>query len=502
MKKIIIFISILLSFIALSSAINVFLNWWDILSMVKWNEMASTLNKVDINSNNLKINWKLAVNWKICLDNGQCLGECLGSEHWDSTTNSCINNTQIRTNQACSLKPANSVWNSVSAITQTRTYNTSTKTWWAWWPTLTSSHNLTASTTSCNFVCDTSGGLNWSYYWNWSSCVQLWWANNYRLTWKTSTTLSFAWNETLGASNYIIKNYTDSWGRKATSNRTYTFTWLTPWKRYVIHMLPKIVYNWQDMNGQPYWNLAARTDCPAGQALVWDICITPSLTKETALQSCAKIKELNTSAATWTYWIDPDWWDKSNAFQAHCNMDYNWGGRTLVWQRKTSASTSELSTAWTYWNFSWTNTYKISDSDINRLMQASSLVNPLRWSFDSDSKPSCTKHNVYWRKSCNIDSTTRLPTSSHPCTEATESETSTSYWTYGLTHHYIPDYIWNFVNTWKPWCAYSHITIWFWNNPNNAAWNTAYAQEYPWNCISWASVQCESDPGIHRFWVK
>jgi hypothetical protein len=90
MKKIIIFLSILLSLVYLSSAIDIVLNSWQKLETSSWNDLSSVLNKVDVSWWSLSINWKLVVNWKICLDNWNCLGECEDWYIWDANTNSCI----------------------------------------------------------------------------------------------------------------------------------------------------------------------------------------------------------------------------------------------------------------------------------------------------------------------------------------------------------------------------------------------------------------------------
>ena len=84
---------------------------------------------------------------------GENYSECASvGGTWNSSTNKCT-----RT-QSCSSKPANTVWNTVSSITQT--YSGS-----SWSPSTTSSYNETGSTTECRYKC-ASG-----YKWNGSSCV-------------------------------------------------------------------------------------------------------------------------------------------------------------------------------------------------------------------------------------------------------------------------------------------------------------------------------------------
>jgi len=58
----------------------------------------------------------------------------------------------------CSWLPANSQWNSVSTITQT-------KSWEQWLPSTNWTYNTEESTNECRFICS-----EW-YAWNWSSCV-------------------------------------------------------------------------------------------------------------------------------------------------------------------------------------------------------------------------------------------------------------------------------------------------------------------------------------------
>jgi len=89
MKKLLIFISIFISLVYLSSAINIVLTSWKKLDNNSWTNLSSVLNKVDVNSSDLKINWKLAVNWKICDTNDNCLWECSWWQIWDTSINSC-----------------------------------------------------------------------------------------------------------------------------------------------------------------------------------------------------------------------------------------------------------------------------------------------------------------------------------------------------------------------------------------------------------------------------
>jgi hypothetical protein len=90
MKKILIFTSLFVAWIYLSSAINITLNSGQKLEGSSWNDLSSVLNKVDIDNNDLKINWWIKVNWKICDADNNCLGECKDWKIWDSSTSSCV----------------------------------------------------------------------------------------------------------------------------------------------------------------------------------------------------------------------------------------------------------------------------------------------------------------------------------------------------------------------------------------------------------------------------
>jgi len=89
MKKILIITSILITSVYLSSAVNIVLTSGTKLNNSSWDNLSSVLNKVDINSGDINIDWKLVVNWKICLDDGNCLGKCKKWYYWDNATSLC-----------------------------------------------------------------------------------------------------------------------------------------------------------------------------------------------------------------------------------------------------------------------------------------------------------------------------------------------------------------------------------------------------------------------------
>jgi len=73
MKKLLIIISIIISSLYITSAISVKLNSWEKLNNSSWDNLSLVLNKVDVNSNDLNVNWKLVVDWKICDASDNCL---------------------------------------------------------------------------------------------------------------------------------------------------------------------------------------------------------------------------------------------------------------------------------------------------------------------------------------------------------------------------------------------------------------------------------------------
>jgi len=67
MKKVLIFLSVFLSLIYLSGAIDIVLTSWKKLDNSSWTNLSSVLNKIDTNSSDLNINWKLSVDWKFVM---------------------------------------------------------------------------------------------------------------------------------------------------------------------------------------------------------------------------------------------------------------------------------------------------------------------------------------------------------------------------------------------------------------------------------------------------
>jgi hypothetical protein len=80
MKKIILFLSLILSWIYLAnfiSAITINKNSWEVLDNTTWENISSLTNKIDVSWADIKLNWKLYVTWKICDNSWFCLGDSI-----------------------------------------------------------------------------------------------------------------------------------------------------------------------------------------------------------------------------------------------------------------------------------------------------------------------------------------------------------------------------------------------------------------------------------------
>ncbi|MCT4617056.1 MAG: fibrinogen-like YCDxxxxGGGW domain-containing protein [Candidatus Gracilibacteria bacterium] len=83
MKKIILFLSLILSGIYLVNfigAITITKNSGEVLDNTTWGNISSLTNKIDVTGANIKLNGKLYVTGKICDNSGKCLGIKEGTE--------------------------------------------------------------------------------------------------------------------------------------------------------------------------------------------------------------------------------------------------------------------------------------------------------------------------------------------------------------------------------------------------------------------------------------
>ncbi|MCT4617728.1 MAG: fibrinogen-like YCDxxxxGGGW domain-containing protein [Candidatus Gracilibacteria bacterium] len=85
MKKIILFLSLILSGVYLANfigAITITKNSGEVLDNSTWGNIAGLTDKIDVSSGDIKLNGKLYVTGKICDSNGICLGDKIGTESY------------------------------------------------------------------------------------------------------------------------------------------------------------------------------------------------------------------------------------------------------------------------------------------------------------------------------------------------------------------------------------------------------------------------------------
>lgn len=138
---------------------------------------------------------------------GDCRYTCSSGYHWGGSA--CVWNTKL--DQACTVLPSNTVYNTVSSITQTWSSG-------SWLPTTTTAYNSEASTTECRYKCadgyhregsacllDTKTGQGCSAKpvntdWNTVSSIDQTWNGT---TWTPTTTSSY--NESSSTTNCYYK---------------------------------------------------------------------------------------------------------------------------------------------------------------------------------------------------------------------------------------------------------------------------------------------------------
>jgi hypothetical protein len=92
MKKILIFLSLVISWIYITnfmSAITITKDAWDVLTTSIWSEIDSITKKINVSWDNVSVDWKIYITWKLCTSSGKCLWECNDWYSWDNATASC-----------------------------------------------------------------------------------------------------------------------------------------------------------------------------------------------------------------------------------------------------------------------------------------------------------------------------------------------------------------------------------------------------------------------------
>lgn len=368
------------------------------------------------------------------------LQSCDENYHTEDSV-SCISNT--RTSQACIWKPANSIYNTATSITQT----------WSgtlWTPSITAVWNTTASTTECRFTCNTwfthqSGACNditaptgWSFTINW-------WATT---TNSTNVTLNITCPTDIAGSNPIQVAYWNTSNPTNWTNCTSSISHtLTSWDE------SKTIYVRFRDNEENTTNDLSR-----------------NITLNTYYKSCLELKNAwnNTNGK---YTIAPTW----VAIDVYCDMTTNGGWWTLIWWTNTSW--------WNNWqwqeylaftNFSnYQQNGKLSDEHIASILSTNSWqkwiwvptdavrsktsaywkITSFTWNswavfndfrmYDSptwaNSPSHCWHNNSYWFRSSSW--------SSASCSETTVTQWQCSWW-YGSTNRVT--YCWS-VSSWFAW---------------------------------------------------
>jgi len=247
MKKLIIFISVFIATIYLSSAIDIVLNSWQKLDNSSWDNLSWILNKVDISWNNLNINWKFSVDWKICDVDDNCLWECTDWKIWDNVNNTCIlpasTPETAKPNSTCKTILADNPWvlnkDWYYYIWPTwfadkfKAYCDMTTNWWGRTRWFKSTNNIgdTSDFTSCrtnkihydsNVECIFPYGVTASNYW-----VKKWTAN------KNFTSLPSNQTEYNSNPNWVLFWTRYDWY----SCREYNRDWWNKWRWWWSHSL-------------------------------------------------------------------------------------------------------------------------------------------------------------------------------------------------------------------------------------------------------------------------
>jgi len=268
MKKIIIFISIFISLIYLSSAVDIVLNSGQKLDNSNWTNLSSILNKVDISWSNLNINWKLSVNWKICAND-----LCLWDNPWTQETpwKSCSDllSKWVNTNWVYYIKPTWYSWSAFQVYCDMKTE------WWGWTRYVNISWNY--SFTSAKHCWYNSNWINKNAYGWMTECFN---PNRYGM-WADKLRLKIWWT------NYV-KSITN-WASVTTN------TYSSSWGRYCLWHV-----NYMTMRDRPSVNYPN-----ADSVWLWASACTPSSTPR-QVWWIAGSQYMNTTETS--FWPPNAWW--------------------------------------------------------------------------------------------------------------------------------------------------------------------------------------------------
>jgi hypothetical protein len=347
MKKIILFLSLILSWIYLANfigAITVTKNSWEVLDNLTWTSISSLTNKIDVSSSDIKLNWKLYVTWKICDNSWKCLWDSI---EWTITNpwKSCLDlkNKWINIDDSYYIKPD---WYAGSPF---EVYCDMTTNWWGrtryinikWNYTFSDAKNCWSWTqiSNTNLECFNPNRYNMAAS---SMLLKRDWTNYFKndLNWisSVSTEYKFAWT-----------SYPCRW------HAQYMNIMWNKWETSLIMdnaINVRLWYSFCDSASWEIWWMADPNDYPnsyviksgswfwptpwtyAADAIATEIFIRENswlwTTSDNPWKSCKQILADSTWITwNWNYYIKPDWYAWA-PFKVYCDMTTDGWWWTMV----------------------------------------------------------------------------------------------------------------------------------------------------------------------------
>lgn len=452
------------------SVSNWVLNYWAQASCYNW--VVTILSE----NTNLLCNWWYVGQWWICvLDvctwwipiNGSsnatsqtvsnswvnnnipwvCTFECNTNYTWNWSI--CEADTQVI---SCTWLPTDGSWNTVSSITQT--WNGT-----SWLPLVTWAHNITSSTTTCNFKCDTN------YTWNWLICVA------------DTQSENCLWSIVSNASATTPSTFTQTWDGSIWA--PVTWTW---WENHAF----------------------CDFDCNTNYTWDWNSCIadTTSTTCWWSIPSNASSTAWTTYTQTWNWIIwtpTTTWWENQASCDYDCDLNYTWNGSmctadiqvcaisnwswTQIWNGSswltcnvltcnTDYYETSITTCWSVW------TWKYSPSSSTSIYSC------------SNSPSDNTSRNYYYTSDGNGSNSCWYTYSEKCWTDSYESS----------------NWVCSSVGTWK-YSPFNNNTIYSCSNKpswSSYTWdgnwsnNCPYSYSYSW--YTWSYWSCSASPYWWSYW--